>query len=74
MSDKTERRQNDSSVRLGIDKQDVLSILRTAASKERCVIEFRTDMQSGERTLSTAIEITDHVEALEDDSNETRQS
>lgn len=54
-------------VKLGIDKQTLLDILKHAASRERTVIEFQTNIVDGERQLDTALEITDHVNELESD-------
>ena len=60
-------KDNKQEVSLNLDKRDLLSILKTAAAKERAVIEFRTEEVNGERQLNHAIEITDHVESLEED-------
>ena len=45
-------------------KETLLNILQVAASRERTVVEFRTE--DGELS---AIEITDHVETLENQSD-----
>lgn len=47
-------------------KESLKSILSYAASKDRTVIEFRTsETESGRRHLSHALDITDHVDELE---------
>jgi len=52
---------------LGLDKDSFLSIMKRAASQERTVIEFRTEKKDGQRVLDRAMDITDHVEVLEDE-------
>jgi len=56
---------------LGLDKDSFLSIMKRAASQERTVIEFRTEIEGGQRVLDRAMDITDHVEVLEDEQNRT---
>lgn len=52
-------------------KQNLTEILSHAASQERTVIEFRTtETEQGARHLSHALDITDHVEELEDAADE----
>lgn len=51
-----------------IDKEAFISILRHAAARDRTVIEFRTrERDDGTRVFDTAMDITEHVRALEDD-------
>ena len=57
---------NGESVTFGIDKETLLSILRRAASQERTVIEFRTTESDDGRTLDSAMDITEHVEKMEE--------
>lgn len=52
----------DDEVTFSIDKETLLNILRHAASKDRTIVEFTRE--DGE--LKYAKEITEHVEALED--------
>lgn len=54
------------SVAFNITPEQMTEILAEAASKERTVIEFRTREVHGRRELHRAVEITDHVEAMED--------
>jgi len=50
-----------------ISPEKMTSILCEAAKKERTVVEFKTRRNNeGRRELYQALEITDHVEALED--------
>lgn len=53
-------------VEFSIDKANFMEILRRAASQERTIIEFQTTETDGVRELDTAMDITDHVSALED--------
>lgn len=47
-------------------KNALSEILATAAARDRTVIEFRTkETESGSRYLAHALDITDHVDALE---------
>lgn len=53
-------------VAFNLSKENLLSILQTAAGKERCVVEFRTiETEDGGRQLDSATEITEHVSELE---------
>lgn len=56
-------------VELSLNKSQLLAMLKRAASKKRTVIEFRTVTQNGETKLDSAMDITDHVAALEDKQN-----
>lgn len=61
-------------VQFSIDKESLMGILKEAASKERTVVEFRTrQTDDGGRELHHAIEITEHVDILEQeiDGNES---
>lgn len=50
-----------------ISPEEMTSILCEAAKKERTVVEFQTRRNNeGRRELYQALEITDHVEALEE--------
>jgi len=60
---------DNSAVTLGIAKDDLLDILRHAASQERTVIEFRTTESDNGRELDQALDITEHVEQLEKERN-----
>jgi broad-specificity NMP kinase len=59
---------DENKVGFNIDKESLLSILRTAASRERTVVEFQTVERHGERQLDQAIDITEHVKQLEENS------
>jgi len=54
-------------VEFNLSKETLLSILKRAASQDRTVVEFRTEVIDGERSLHRALDITDHVESLERD-------
>jgi hypothetical protein len=55
----------------GLDKDTFMSVMSRVASQERTVVEFRTtERPDGERVLEHIVEITDHVDTLEDDINE----
>lgn len=55
-------------VSFNIEKETVLDIFRHAASQRRTVIEFRTEEQpDGSFALNSAMDITEHVEVLEDE-------
>jgi hypothetical protein len=58
---------SDDSVILGLDKETFLEIMKTAASQERTIIEFRTAERDGETVLDRAMDITEHVEVLEEE-------
>lgn len=51
-----------------ISPQEMTAILCEAATKERTVVEFQTrERPDGTRELHQAMEITEHVERLEED-------
>jgi hypothetical protein len=58
---------DDDQVAFNIDPETMMDILRVAASRERTVVEFRTRDGPDGRMLDTVLDITDHVESLEDD-------
>lgn len=50
-----------------ISPEEMTSILCEAAKKERTVVEFKTRRRDdGRRELYQALEVTEHVEALEE--------
>lgn len=51
-------------------RQSLKQILAHAASQERTVVEFRTEEVGGKRHFSTALDITEYVEILEEASEE----
>lgn len=55
-----------STVRIAFDSEHFADMLAYAASQERTIIEFQTNIVEGERTLDTAMDITNHVKELED--------
>lgn len=65
-SKRTDSRDGES-VRLGIDSDTLLDILKVAASRERTVVEFQTHEVDGQRELDFAMDITEHVEQLENE-------
>jgi len=60
-------------VDFNIDKETLLSILKRAASRERTVVEFQTNERDGERVLDRALDITDHVQSLEESQDKTNE-
>lgn len=58
-------------VTLNLDKESFIDILRRAAGRDRTVIEFQTTVEDGQRVLDSALDITDHVESLEDNQDRT---
>lgn len=58
---------SDDEVAVTLDKANLLEILTYAAGRDRTVIELRTtENADGERELSHAIDISEHVEAMEE--------
>jgi hypothetical protein len=59
--------EHDDSALFNISPEEMTSILCEAAEKKRTVVEFQTRKRDdGRRELYQAVEITDHVEALEE--------
>lgn len=53
-------------VAFNLSPEQMTAIFAEAATKERTVVEFRTrEMENGKRELHKALEITEHVEELE---------
>lgn len=50
-----------------ISPEEMTAILCEAATKERCVVEFQTrERPDGTRELHQAMEVTDHIQKLEE--------
>jgi len=60
MTDETEP------VTIGLDEQTLLQLLRRASSQERTVLEFQVSETEDGPVLDTILDITDHVESLEE--------
>jgi hypothetical protein len=51
----------------GLNPEKMTEILAEASTKDRTVVEFRrNENKDGEKVLDTALEITEHVEKLEE--------
>ena len=68
----TDNNDDQETVAFNIEPGQMAGILAEAASKERTVVEFRTrSTGGGGRELHRAVEITNHVQALENKLNTT---
>jgi hypothetical protein len=57
---------SDETVSFNIDNETMMDMLKRAASQERTVYEFRTTETEAGRELDTVLDITEHVESLEE--------